>query len=85
MTPEESRPRLLTALRQQIDERVQAGTMAAITPEQFIVNLISLCIFPFAARPMIMGVLGLDEAEFTRFMEQRRRLLVPFVLRALRP
>src|SRR6266849_1264423 len=83
MTPEESRPRLLTALRQQIDERVQAGTMAAITPEQFIVNLISLCIFPFAARPMIMGVLGLDEAEFTRFMEQRRRLLVPFVLRAL--
>jgi TetR/AcrR family transcriptional regulator len=85
MTPEESRPRLLTALRQQIDERVQAGTMAAITPEQFIVNLISLCIFPFAARPMIMGVLGLDQAEFAQFIEQRRRLLVPFFLRALRP
>jgi TetR/AcrR family transcriptional regulator len=85
MTPEESRPRLLTALRQQIDERVQAGTMAAITPEQFIVNLISLCIFPFAARPMIMGVLGLDQAEFAQFIEQRRQLLVPFFLRALRP
>ena len=85
MTPEESRPRLLTALRQQIDERVQAGTMAAITPEQFIVNAISLCIFPFAARPMIMGVLGLDQAEFAQFIEQRRQLLVPFFLRALRP
>src|ERR1700730_1989916 len=58
MAPEESRPRLLSALRHQIDERVQAGAMAAITPEQFIVNLLSLCIFPFAARPMIMGVLG---------------------------
>jgi TetR/AcrR family transcriptional regulator len=85
MTPEESRPRLLTALRRQIDERVKAGTMAAITPEQFIVNLISLCIFPFAARPMIMGVLGLDQAEFARFIEERRRLLAPFFLRALRP
>jgi AcrR family transcriptional regulator len=85
MTPEESRPRLLTALRRQIDERVKAGTLAAITPEQFIVNLISLCIFPFAARPMIMGVLGLDQAEFARFIEERRRLLAPFFLRALRP
>jgi TetR/AcrR family transcriptional regulator len=85
MTPEEARPKVLTALRRQIDERVKAGTMAAITPEQFIVNLISLCIFPFAARPMIMGVLGLDQAEFARFIEERRRLLAPFFLRALRP
>jgi AcrR family transcriptional regulator len=85
MNPEEARPRVFTALRQQIDERVQAGTMAGITPEQFVVNLISLCIFPFAARPMIMGILGLDQAEFARFIEQRRRLLVPFFLRALRP
>jgi AcrR family transcriptional regulator len=84
MTPEEARPKVFTVLRQQIDERVQAGTMAAISPDQFVVNLISLCIFPFAARPMLMGLLGFDQAEFTRFIEQRRRLLVPFFLRALR-
>jgi TetR/AcrR family transcriptional regulator len=69
----------------QIDERVHAGTMAAITPEQCVVNLISLCIFPFAARPLLMGLLGLDQAGFAQFIDQRRQLLVPFFLRALRP
>jgi TetR/AcrR family transcriptional regulator len=85
MTPEEARPKLLTALRQQIEERVLAGAMAPITPEQFVVNLISLCIFPFAARPLITGLLGLDQVGFARFIDQRRQLLAPFFLRALRP
>jgi TetR/AcrR family transcriptional regulator len=85
IVPEEARPKVLTALRQQIEERVQAGTMVPIAPEQFVVNLISLCIFPFAARPMLLVLLGVDQAGFTRFIEERRRQLVPFFLRALRP
>jgi AcrR family transcriptional regulator len=77
--------RVLTKLARQIDERVRAGTMAPIAPEQFLINIISLCVFPFAARPIIMVALGLDAKGFERFIDQRREALPPFLARALRP
>jgi TetR/AcrR family transcriptional regulator len=69
----------------QIKEAVDAGTMRPIAPQQFFINLISLCIFPFAARPMLSIALGMDDAAFTRFMEQRRWELPSFFRSALRP
>lgn len=84
-SPEEIRPEVFGALRAQIAERVLAGTMRPIEPEQFIVNLLSLCVFPFAVRPMLLVMFGLDQAGFDRFIDLRRRELAPFFLRALRP
>ena len=83
--PEVFRPRVLEALRVQIEERVHAGTMRPIEPTQFMVNLVSLCMFPFAMRPLVKAVLGLDEKGFASFIEQRRTELVSFFLGALRP
>jgi len=85
MTPEDIRPRVFTTLRQQLDAAVRAGTMRPIEPEQFMVNLISLCIFPFAARPMLEALLGMNPQGFERFIDRRRKELAPFFLRALRP
>jgi len=76
---------LLKKLKKQIDERVRAGTMRRIQPQQLVINLISLCIFPFAARPMLSIAFGLDDPAFARFIGQRRRELPDFVRNALRP
>lgn len=76
---------LLRKLGAQIDAEVAAGTMRPIAPEQFAINLISLCIFPFAARPMLRVVLGMDDDAFARFIEQRRTELPAFFRNALRP
>lgn len=78
-------PPILRKLGAQIDARVRDGTMRPIAPEQFAVNLISLCVFPFAARPLLRVVFGLDESAFARFLDQRRRELPGFFLNALRP
>jgi hypothetical protein len=59
--------------------------MRPIKPEQFVVNLLALCVFPFAARPMVMLLLDLDEQGFQQFIERRRTELVSFFLGALRP
>jgi TetR/AcrR family transcriptional regulator len=73
-------------LRRQIAERVDAGTLAPITAEQFLVNVVSLCVFPFAARPMLnILVLDDDPQAFERFIEERRRELPGYIQRALRP
>jgi TetR/AcrR family transcriptional regulator len=83
--PEALGRKLLRIVSEQIGGEVRAGRMQPISPEQFMVNLLSLCIFPFAARPMITALMGLDDKAFARFIRERRDTLPDFFLNALRP
>src|SRR2546425_2210169 len=83
--PEDVRPQVVAMLRKQIDARVKSRRMRPIAPEQFVVNLMALCIFPFAARPMIAAMLGMDQQAFEQFIARRRQDLPAFFLGALRP
>jgi len=85
IAPVQVRGLVLGGLRRQIDERVRKGRMHPIAPEQFVVNLLALCVFPFAARAMLTTLLGLDDAGFAKFIDTRRAELAAFFLRALRP
>lgn len=76
---------MLAKLRAQIDERVRDGAMRPIAPEQFMVSLVSLCIFPFAARPLLTAMLGGDAAAFDRMIAERKETLADFFLAGLRP
>ena len=78
-------PAFLVKLAEQIQERVRAGTMRPVSPRQFIANLASLCVFPFAARPMLCAVLGLDDRGFDAFIAERKQGLADFFLSGLRP
>jgi len=82
---DELAPRVFDAIGRQIRARVRDGRMRPIAPDQFILNLLSLCIFPFAARPMVQAVLHLDDEEFERLIARRKRDLPAFFLQALRP
>lgn len=72
-------------LRAQLREHAAAGTMRPITLEQFLVNVLALCVFPFVARPMLHVAFGMDERAFERFLDERRAELPGFILNALRP
>jgi AcrR family transcriptional regulator len=76
---------VLDTLGKQLRRGVRAGEMRAISTPQFIANLASLCIFPFAARPMLCAILDLDDRGFARFIEERKTALPEFFLNALRP
>jgi len=68
-----------------LDRQAAIGAMRPIAAEQFLVNLIALCVFPFAARPVLRLVLGQDDEAFNRFLDERRAELPDFILNALRP
>lgn len=76
---------LFRKLEAQIADRVRAGTMRSMTAEQFAANLISLCIFPFAARPMFRIMFEMDDARFAAFIERRKAEIPEFVRHAIRP
>jgi TetR/AcrR family transcriptional regulator len=75
----------LDVIRRQIREAVKAGTMRSISAEQFVVNLMGLLVFPFALRPVLSALLGMDPSSWAAFIEERRRLLPDFILAGLRP
>jgi AcrR family transcriptional regulator len=77
--------RMFDKLRQQIGDGVRAKEMRPVSAEQFFVTLISSCLFPFAARPMIAQVLGLGPSGHRQFMEDRRTDLPAFLKKALHP
>ena len=56
-----------------------------ITAEHLILNMVSLCFFPFIIRPMINTILlKNDEAAKAAFLEQRKQVVIDFVLNALK-
>ncbi len=52
----------------------------AIDPRQLIMNVISMCIFPFAAKPLLMGIMfGGNEGAYIAAMKERK-VLIPLMI-----
>lgn len=69
----------------QLEAEAAAGRMVAIPAEDFLMNLVSMAIFPFAARPLLQLLLDMSSEKFGELMEARRERLPEFFLNALRP
>lgn len=55
------------------DERLN---QLSIDPRQVMINLLAMCIFPFAARPMLVSIMYQgDEDAFIEAMKQRKKLI----------
>jgi len=63
-------------LREYIIREVAAGTMKPIEPEHFIVNLMSLCSFPFLAKPIVKNAIGLSEEDYVKFIAERKEVIL---------
>ncbi len=49
-----------------------------------MINLLSLTIFPFVAKPMMQKNLDLDELQFRAVMEQRKKEIPKFIINAIK-
>ena len=70
---------------QQVEDEIAAGRIRPIKPQHLIVNVISMCIFPFVGKPMMRIFLGMGPGEMRIFLEERKQEVVAFTLAALRP
>lgn len=68
----------------QVDEAIVAGEIRAINGEHFLINLLSLCIFPFVARPVAQGILQKSNEEYTLFLQQRKSEILEFVMQSIK-
>jgi AcrR family transcriptional regulator len=65
---------------------LKRGNLVEIEPKQFMVNLLALCIFPFAARPMIQGFIFKNDVKaYEEFLEKRKTEVADFIINAITP
>lgn len=70
---------------QQVETEIAAGNIRRIKPQHLIVNVVSMCVFPFVGKPMMRILLGMSAGEMRLFLEERKEEVTRFVLAALRP
>lgn len=70
----------------EFEKSVDKGEIRDVDPKHLIVNVLSLCIFPIAARPIIQRVLFENDAEaYKAFLKEREKSVSEFVINAIQP
>lgn len=68
-----------------VKEAIKENKIRQIEPGQLLVNIMSLCIYPVVAKPIIKTVLELDDASFHKMMTKRIESVSEFIMLSLKP
>lgn len=68
---------------EQVEAEIRAGNIRPVDPRHLIVNVISMCIFPFIGKPMMRIILGMNTADWNQFASERKKEVTDFVMASL--
>jgi len=72
-------------INKQIQKEVKDGTIRPVDFRQVMVSVISMCIFPFAAKPMLIKLLfNNDENAWDIFIEERKKFIPELIKESLK-
>jgi TetR/AcrR family transcriptional regulator len=66
-----------------MEEKGSVLSMSGMDPRQVILNLISLCIFPFAAKPVVLEILYNGDQEAYIDAMKERKILLPRIIKQI--
>lgn len=67
-----------------METEMDKGTIHRMRPAEIVVNILSLCVFPFAARPLAERIwFKGNSTEYDQFISERAETLIPFIERAI--
>jgi len=69
---------------EQIEQEIKKGKVKPVNPGHLFINMISMCIFPFIAKPIWMMTTNMDEMQFRYFMEQRKTEVSKFIIESIK-
>jgi AcrR family transcriptional regulator len=69
---------------EQIEKEIKKGTIKKVHPMHLFMNLLSMTIFPFVAKPMIVRNMKMSDKQFTEIMEQRRKEIPKFIIDSIK-
>lgn len=67
-----------------IQDAISQKQIKPIKPISLFINIMSLCIFPYLAKPMMQFFLKLDELEYRLMLEQRKQEIADFIIDSIK-
>ena len=74
----------LNKFNSQVDLEVEKGILLPIKGEQLFINILSLSIFPFVARPLIKVFLRASEKEYKQIINDRKTEVADFIINSIK-
>lgn len=76
---------LMKSFKEQVAEAVAKKQIRPIDGGQLLINVMSMAIYPFIAKPIIKAVQGMDDNQFDKMLVQRKKEVARFVMDAIKP
>lgn len=70
-------------MEKQLKELAEKGVIRPISIANFIMNLVSLTVFPFISKNLLMREVDLNEQEFQEMLEERKKLIPQLLINHL--
>lgn len=70
--------------QKQINAELRKGIIKKVSAQQLLINIQSLCVFPFIARPMIKGLMQMDEKTYQSMIQKRKTEVAAFIISAIK-
>lgn len=67
-----------------VAREVNDKTIKPIEGRHLLMNIMSLCIYPLVAKPIILTMMNVDERTFSQMMEQRKEEVSEFIINAIK-
>lgn len=71
-------------IEEHVAKLIKKGEIRPIKGDELIINMVSLCIFPFIARPIVQWITKTNDAAFLKMMEQRKKHVVKFIIDSIK-
>jgi len=68
----------------QLQDEIEKGNIKPIHPLHLLMNTMSMCVFPFLAKPMLQRVSGMTDAQYMEMMQERKQIITDFIISAIR-
>ncbi len=74
----------LNKFKAQVNSEIEKGILKPIEAEQLFINILSLSIFPFVAKPLIKVFLKSSDKEYKQLMNDRKTEVSDFIINSIK-
>ncbi|AZA83942.1 TetR/AcrR family transcriptional regulator [Chryseobacterium lactis] len=72
---------ILNQMYRDIEKEMELGNIEKMAPVQFILNMVSLLVFPSAIRPLFMENLMISDEEYDKIISERKGIIISMLFK----
>ena len=73
---EDLRKEMLHNIEEELKEEIKKGSVPRMSAEQFLLNVMSLCVYPSLYKPMMQQMINIDDAGYLKMVQERKSLIM---------